>query len=176
MFPVCSEWVSRACTQGIIKITNRGQIKQIRTNILMQPVLSPNYADQSKMLIPQPSSFVFANCPLVMICGPPGLERQPLPTERGSSPNSVDSAWRCRWRIHAAVTQQTSGELNTLDERISTMTLWTLASMESASGWTYVDIRAAVPDYKTITSFMMDGKTIMALLAVNWEEENVVWD
>lgn len=39
VFPVCSEWVSRVCAQGIIKITNHGQIKQIRTNILMQPVL-----------------------------------------------------------------------------------------------------------------------------------------
>ncbi len=62
--------------------------------------------------------------------------------------------------------------------KISTMTLWTLASMESASGRTYVAIRAAVPNYKTITSFMMDEKKKKntALLAVNWEEENVVWD
>ncbi len=50
--------------------------------------------------------------------------------------------------------------------------------MESASGRTYVAIRAAVPNYKTITSFMMDEKKKKntALLAVNWEEENVVWD
>ncbi len=78
-------------------------------------------------------------------------------------------------RGDAAVTQQTSGELNTLDERISTMTLWTLASMESASGWTYVDIRAAVPDYKTDNIFY-DGRKKKYILAVNWEEENVVWD
>lgn len=90
VFPVCTEWVSRVCAQGIIKITNHGQVKQIRTTILMQPVLRLlNHSDQSKMLM----FFFFAHCPL-MICGPPGLEGWPLPTEWGSSPNSVDSAWR----------------------------------------------------------------------------------
>lgn len=39
VFPVYSERVLRACPQGIIKITNHGQIKQIQMNILMQPVL-----------------------------------------------------------------------------------------------------------------------------------------